>query len=135
MLKAFFIACKAHKGQKDKAGKMYIFHPLTVAKYTKGRKGKIVALLHDVVEDSSITIDDLKKYGFTDEITHAVDAITKRAGEAYYDYLQRVKSDEIARAVKISDLMHNSNLARLKAITEKDVERTIRYQNSIKFLL
>lgn len=134
LIKAFRIAAKAHKGQKDKAGKAYIFHPLHVAAHTKGRKAKTVALLHDVVEDSDITLDDLKKAGFNDEIVEAVAAITKIKGEAYGLYLKRVKSNKIARAVKLADLAHNSDLNRLKSITAKDEARKKRYTKAIEYL-
>ena len=134
LIKAFRIALKAHRGQKDKGGKAYIFHPLHVAALSKGRKAKIVALLHDVVEDSEITLDDLRKSGFDAEIVAAVAAITKIKGEAYADYLARVKSNEIARIVKIADLTHNSDLTRLKVITPKDTARARRYRKSRKYL-
>lgn len=135
LIKAFIIAARAHRGQKDKGGKAYIFHPLNVALRSKGRQEKIVALLHDVVEDTSITTDDLKNAGFSNEVVNAVSAITKIRGEAYEAYLNRVKSDRIARAVKIADLQHNSDLSRLKTITERDKQRQARYKRSIEFLL
>lgn len=82
LFKAFFIMLKAHKGQKDKADKIYIFHPIKVALMSKGYKTKIVALLHDVVEDSNITIKELSKH-FDNDVILAVDCITKKKGQKY----------------------------------------------------
>ena len=127
LFKAFFIMLKAHKGQKDKAGKMYIFHPIRVALMSKGYKTKIVALLHDVVEDSNITIKELSKY-------LAVDCITKKKGQKYQDYLEVVKNNELSRKVKIADLTHNIDLSRLKNITEKDIDRRNKYLKAKEFL-
>ena len=134
IIKAFRVAAKAHKGQKDKAGKPYILHPVIVALRTRGKKQKTVALLHDVIEDTKITIDHLKQSGFDDEVIKAVEAITKRKSENYHDYLCRVKENEISRAVKISDLLHNSNLKRLKTITQSDLDRVKKYKEALAFL-
>lgn len=134
LIKAFSVASKAHKGQKDKAGRAYILHPVNVALRTKGIKQKTVALLHDIVEDTNITLDDLKKLGFDNEIVNAVAAITKKSGEKYENYLKRVKNNEIAKDVKIADLQHNSNLNRLKEITPKDIARKKKYQTAIEYL-
>ena len=134
LVKAFITAARAHRGQKDKAGKAYILHPLYVAAHTKGRKAKIVALLHDVVEDTSITFTELIFAGFDAEIVEAVMAITKMKFEDYSDYIKRVKLNELARRVKIADLKHNSDLTRLKVITPKDEARQKRYIEAIKYL-
>lgn len=134
LIKAFIIAYKAHRGQKDKAGKAYILHPVFVAMHTKGIKRKTVALLHDVVEDTEITFDDLKRKGFDDEIVRAVQAITKIKGENYQDYLQRVKQNTIAKDVKLADLKHNSDLHRIKKVTESDIIRNQKYQAAILYL-
>ena len=133
LFKAFFIMLKAHKGQKDKAGKMYIFHPIKVALMSKGYKTKVVALLHDVVEDSDITIKELSKH-FDKDIILAVDCITKKKGQKYQDYLEVVKNNELARKVKIADLTHNIDLSRLKNITEKDIDRRNKYLKAKAFL-
>lgn len=136
--KALEIAIKAHKGEVDKGGKDYIFHPITVALNCKTKQEKTVALLHDVVEDTSITLDDLRKV-FSSIIVNAVDAITCRPSEkgssaGRFQYLERVKKNRIARAVKIADLIHNSDLSRLTYITDKDTARTLRYKSEIEFL-
>lgn len=132
LIKALVISMKAHKGQKDKAGKKYIFHPIKVAMLSKGYKTKIVALLHDVIEDSDVTIEDLSKY-FDRDIVLAVDCITKK-GQDYQEYLNIVKNNELARKVKIADLTHNSNLNRLEKITEIDRMRKEKYLKAIEFL-
>lgn len=132
LIKALVISMKAHKGQKDKAGKKYIFHPIKVAMLSKGYKTKIVALLHDVIEDSEVTIEDLSKH-FDEDIVLAVDCITKK-GQDYQEYLNIVKNNELARKVKIADLTHNSNLNRLEKITEIDRMRKEKYLKAIEFL-
>lgn len=100
---------------------------------SKGYKTKIVALLHDVVEDSNITIKELSKY-FDNDIILAVDCITKKKGQKYQDYLEVVKNNELARKVKIADLTHNIDLSRLKNITEKDIDRRNKYLKAKTFL-
>ena len=133
LIKALVISMKEHKGQKDKAGKKYIFHPIKVAMLSKGYKTKIVALLHDVIEDSEVTIEDLSKH-FDEDIVLAVDCITKKKGQDYQEYLNIVKNNELSRKVKIADLTHNSNLNRLEKITEKDRMRKEKYLKAIEFL-
>lgn len=133
LIKALVISMKAHKGQKDKAGKKYIFHPIKVAMLSKRYKTKIVALLHDVIEDSEVTIEDLSKH-FDEDIVLAVDCITKKKGQDYQEYLNIVKNNELSRKVKIADLTHNSNLNRLEKITEKDRMRKEKYLKAIEFL-
>ena len=132
--RAYEIAASAHAGQVDKAGKDYIFHPLTVASFVKTDDEKTVALLHDVVEDTSVTLQNLSDAGFSDAVVHAVDCVTKRDGEELQDYLQRVKSDRLATAVKLADLQHNSDLSRIPNPTEKDIARAERYRKEIAFL-
>lgn len=128
---ALGIAKKAHKGQKDKAGVDYINHPIYVASLLETDEQKAVAYLHDVIEDTNITIDDLKSYGFPKHIVEAVEAITKKELESYDDYLKRVANNSLAKIVKIADLIHNSDLTRLKSITQEDINRKIKYQKSI----
>lgn len=95
---------------------------------------KAVAYLHDVVEDTNISLEDLRKI-FSSNIVEAIDAITKRENETYEDYLKRVSMNKIARKVKISDMLHNMDLTRLEKITKKDIERTNKYKSSIIYLL
>lgn len=133
LINAAKIAYKAHKGQKDRAGKSYIFHPLRVSMFSNGYKAKVVALLHDVVEDSSVEISDLKSK-FDDDIVEAVDCITKKNDISYEEYLKIVKANTLAREVKINDIRHNINLKRLRSITQNDIERHNKYIRALKFL-
>lgn len=105
---AIKIATKAHKGQKDKSGKIYILHPLAVAKSFDSNDEKIVAILHDVVEDTDYTLKYLSDF-FSDKIINAIDAITRREGEKYFNYIKRVKLNSLATKVKIADIEHNKS--------------------------
>ena len=132
--KAYEIAKKAHLGQVDKAGEDYIKHPEKVASFVKTDEEKAVAYLHDVIEDTELTLEDLHEYEFSKEVIEAVDIITKKKGEDYRSYLNSVKKNKLARAVKLADLRHNSDLTRLTKVTEKDIERKEKYQKAIDFL-
>ncbi|WP_434687304.1 HD domain-containing protein [Pseudanabaena minima] len=131
---AIAIANQAHAGQLDKAGKPYISHPLTVMAQMDTLESKIVAVLHDAIEDSDLKIEDLVKQGFPEFITDAIAAITKLDGEPYEDYILRVKSNEIARKVKIADLTHNMDISRIANPTEKDFQRLEKYQKVLQEL-
>ena len=132
--KAYEIAKRAHLGQVDKAGEDYIKHPQKVASFVKSDEEKAVAYLHDVIEDTELTLEDLHEYEFSKEVIEAVDIITKKKGEDYQSYLNSVKKNKLARAVKLVDLRHNSDLTRLTKVTEKDIERKEKYQKAIDFL-
>ena len=123
---------KVHSRQKDKAGKLYIFHPLNVSFGVKSKDAKIVALLHDVIEDSEYTINYLDF--LSDKQKQSLRLLTHRKEEPYFQYINRIKSNDIAKEVKLSDLMHNSNLSRLKVITEKDIKRNEKYKRAIELL-
>ena len=123
-----------HKGQVDKGNNPYIEHPKTVAKMCKTKNQKIVAYLHDTIEDTYATTQLLKLFGFSNKIINAVDAITRRKDEQYSIYLQRVKQNKLATAVKIADLTHNSNIKRIANATQKDIDRCNRYVQYIKIL-
>ena len=131
---ALAIARKAHAGQVDKAGIDYIQHPLYVASQVKTEQEKAVALLHDVLEDSDITVADLLAYGLSNEVVTAVQTLTKKKGQSYQDYLEKVKSNDLARVVKLADLKHNSDLSRLKSVSDTDRERVKKYKNAIRYL-
>ena len=128
---ALAIASKAHDGQIDKGGQPYINHPIAVAELVESPTEKIVALLHDVCEDTDVTIDDLRAAGFSDNVLDAVQAITKINGESYEEYMDRVAKNPVATAVKIADMMHNSDLSRIPTPSPKDFERVERYQANI----
>ena len=134
VIKAHEVAKKAHLGQIDRAGIDYIKHPETVASFVATDEEKAVAYLHDVIEDTSLTLLDLKKEGFSKNIIEAVDILTKKKGQDYQSYLNLVKTNELARVVKLADLRHNSDLSRLPLITEKDLERNKKYSSAIRFL-
>lgn len=131
---ALAIAEDAHKGQVDKAGVDYIQHPLFVASLVEGELAKTVALLHDVVEDSDWTLEDLRKEGLPEEVVQAVGILTKKRNENYEEYILRVKQNPLARQVKLADLKHNSDLSRLANVTDRDRKRVAKYQKAIAFL-
>ena len=131
---ALAIAKKAHAGQVDKAGVDYMQHPLYVANQVKTEQEKAVALLHDVIEDSDVTADDLLASGLSNEVVAAVQILTKKKGQSYQEYLEKVKSNNLARIVKLADLKHNSDLSRLKSVTNTDYERVKKYKNAIHYL-
>ncbi|MEG2656825.1 MAG: hypothetical protein RR891_11715 [Clostridium sp.] len=123
--KAISIAVKAHKNQKDKSGQPYILHPLHVMMKMKTEEEKIVGVLHDVVEDTSYTLETLENHGFSCEVIEAIDCLTKRNNEDYSNYIDRIASNPIATNVKIQDLEHNMDLKRLKDIKEEDILRIV----------
>lgn len=134
LVKAIEIATKAHKGQTDKGGAPYILHPTAVAAGVEITEQKIVAYLHDVIEDTDITEEDLIAAGFPKYIIEAVKVITKSKGVSYQEYLQAVKNNELARAVKISDIRHNMDLSRIENPTQKDFDRVDKYRKALLFL-
>ena len=128
------LATKAHEGQTDKAGLPYITHPERVASRLSTPEAQVVGWLHDTVEDTPITLRDIEAT-FGPETAAAVDAISRRDGEPWSDYLDRVAANPMARQVKISDLIDNSNLSRIPHVTLKDVERQKKYNKALKKLL
>jgi guanosine-3',5'-bis(diphosphate) 3'-pyrophosphohydrolase len=135
--KALEIAARAHSGQRDKEGLPYILHPLRVMSRVNGEPAQIVAVLHDVVEDTSVTLDDLRAAGFTPEVIEAVTCVTHRREEPYAEYVIRCRDNPLARQVKLADLEDNSLLSR--AILRRDREagdlaRLRRYTLSYKLL-
>ena len=128
------LAAYAHLGQVDKAGNPYITHPLAVAEGVEGEDAKIAALLHDTVEDTFVTNRTIREL-FGDDVADAVDLLTHREGEDYFDYVRRAGKNPIARQVKLSDLRHNMDLSRLKEVTEKDLKRLEKYKKAREILL
>jgi len=125
---AIVLAVQAHRGQVDKAGEPYISHPLRVMARVRGAVEQIAAVLHDVVEDSPYTLDDLRRLGYGEELVAAVDCLTRRNGETYEQFIARVMTNPAARRVKLADLKDNMDIRRLGDITEKDRERLARYR-------
>lgn len=136
--KAMMIAIEAHKGMNDKGGNPYILHPDAVASRVKPIKQKIVAWLHDVVEDSELRFDDLRKEGFPEDIIEALMAVTRREGETYAEFCERASENEIAIDVKIADIRENLDFSRIPNPTEEDVKqfesRAKRYRTALKML-
>ena len=131
---ARIVASKAHRNQSDRAGVPYIKHPETVAAMVTTDEEKAVAYLHDVIEDTPLTLEDLKKQGFPSTVINAVALLTKQKGQLYQDYLEGVKENALARKVKLADLKHNSDLTRLSVVTEADIKRCKKYQQAIFYL-
>lgn len=127
------IAYRAHEGQTDKAGVPYIFHPIHIAEQMDSEESCVVALLHDVIEDSDITLEILSKY-FNDDIITALRVLTKKENDDYLMYIKRVKTNKLATKVKIKDLEHNRDLTRLDEVTDKDRKRSLKYWEAIRYL-
>ena len=127
------IAYKAHEGQTDKAGVPYIFHPIHIAEQMDSEESCVVALLHDVIEDSDITLEILSKY-FNNDIIAALRVLTKKENDDYVMYIKRVKTNKLATKVKIKDLEHNRDLTRLDEVTDRDKKRSMKYWEAIRYL-
>lgn len=128
------IAFEAHKNQTDKNGIPYIYHPIHLAEQMADEKTICVALLHDVVEDTDITFEQLVREGFPDDIIEALKLLTHDDSIQYVDYVKEIKSNPIAAAVKLADLKHNSDLTRLDVIDEKAINRAEKYKKAIRLL-
>lgn len=133
-LRALEIAKAAHDGQTDKAGRPYVEHPIHLAEMMATEEETCTALLHDVVEDSDWTIDDLASAGFSETILSAVSTLTHDDGSPYFDYIERVRENPLAAKVKVADLQHNSDLGRIESPTEKDHQRLAKYAKALRML-
>lgn len=133
--KAMKLCFEAHKEQVDKSGLSYVFHPFHVAEQMQDEVTTTVALLHDVVEDTDYSIKDLIDMGFPQAVTDALSLLTHDKSVGYFDYVSSIKSNPVARAVKIADLKHNSDLSRLDIITDDDMTRIEKYRRSLIDLL
>jgi (p)ppGpp synthase/HD superfamily hydrolase len=131
---ALHIAVAAHKGQKDKADNPYILHPLRLMMRMQTETEMIVAVLHDVVEDSDWTLDMLRDEGFSQEILAAVDCVTRREGESYQAFNERLAPNPLARKVKIADLEDNMDIRRLPTVTTEEQARMNRYLETWRYL-
>jgi (p)ppGpp synthase/HD superfamily hydrolase len=127
---ALRIAVRVHAGAGDKAGQPYILHPLRVMLRLTTEVERVVAILHDVVEDSEVTLDDLRAEGFSDEVVDAIDHVTRREGESYEAFIERIAPHPLARRVKIADLEDNMDVTRLVVLDERSAERMQRYLRS-----
>ena len=133
--RAILFAFDAHRGQYDKSGLPYITHPLHVAESMESEDECVVALLHDVLEDTDITIEDLTRIGISDRQIAALKLLCHDDSVPYLEYVQAIRVDPIARTVKLADLYHNSDLTRLNVITTQDIERVEKYKQAIEILL
>jgi len=133
---AIALAAKVHEGQTDKGGFAYILHPLRVMNGLNSTDKELcsIAVLHDVVEDSNITLEDLSKMGFSMRVVTGVDSVSKRPGETYDDFIRRCACNIDGRLVKIEDLRDNSDITRLKGINKRDIERMEKYHKAYMFL-
>ncbi len=132
--KAMKLCFEAHKDQLDKSGLPYVFHPIHVAEQMTDEVTTIVALLHDVVEDTDYTLDDIAAMGFGQDVVDALALMTHDKSVPYLDYVAKIKDNPIARKVKLADLAHNSDPTRLDVIEEKDKERLDKYKAAIAML-
>ena len=129
--RAIAIAEKQHAGQVDKAGRPYMEHPLRVMKTMSSDAERIVAILHDVIEDTDFTLDQLAAEGFPGYILEALDSVTRRDGETYEAFVARAGTNPIGRRVKYADLQDNADLSRIAAPTAADVARTEKYHRAM----
>jgi len=130
--KAIEIAAKAHAGQREKDGPPYILHAMRVMLNCQTETEQICAALHDVIEDTDFTYDDLKNEGFSDEVLTVIDCLTHRADESYEEYIERILPNQTACRVKLADLTDNMDLTRIKNPSESDTARMQRYSAALK---
>lgn len=132
--KALKLCFDAHKNQVDKSGMPYVFHPFHLAEQMEDEITTIVALLHDLVEDTDYTFNDLKQMGFSSEVIDALTLMTHDKSVPYMEYVNKIKENPIATAVKLADLKHNSDLSRLDTVDEKAIKRKEKYAEAIQIL-
>jgi (p)ppGpp synthase/HD superfamily hydrolase len=132
---AIALAVQAHRGQLSKDGEPYVLHPIRVMLACNSEEERIAAVLHDAVEDTDATLDDLRRAGFSGRVIDAVDSVTLREGEDYDAFIERCASNPIGRVVKLADIADNMNLERIPALTARDFERYQKYRRSRARLL
>lgn len=132
--RAIALAAEAHAGQQDKVGEAYILHPLRVMLAVGSPGERIVGVLHDVVEDTPWTLEGLRAEGFSAEVVDAVDALSRREGEDYFDFVLRAGANPLARPVKLADLRDNLDMTRIAAPSQRDYERCERYRKALALL-
>ena len=133
-VKAMNLLFERQKDQKDKLGCPYVFHPFHVAEQMDDENSTVVALLHDIVEDTDTTFEELEQMGFNKEVIDALHLLTHEEGVEYFDYVQKIASNPLATKVKLADLEHNMDPTRIKEVTEKDIERREKYKKAYSFL-
>lgn len=132
--KALKIMFEKHKDQVDKSGIPYAYHPLHVAEEMTDEDSTIVALLHDVVEDTDTTFEEVESYGFSQNVIDALKLLTHTNDVEYEDYIRNISTNDLARKVKLADLRHNMDTSRLNEITSKDIARYEKYKKSYEYL-
>lgn len=132
--KAMKLCFQAHKDQTDKSGIPYVFHPIHLAEQMKDEDTTVVALLHDVVEDTTYTPEDLAAMGFNDRVIAAIRLMTHDENIPYMEYVAKIKENPIAKAVKLADLAHNSDTTRLDTVDAKAAARVEKYTKAIRLL-
>lgn len=132
--KAMKLCFAAHKDQEDKSGLPYVFHPFHLAEQMPDELTTAAALLHDVVEDTAYTFSDLQNMGFPTAVLDALALLTHEAEVPYLEYVEKLKDNPIARAVKLADLRHNSDLSRLDRVDERALKRVEKYRKAIELL-
>ena len=136
MTKAALNLCfDAHKDQVDKSGQPYVFHPFHLAEQMDTEEAVCVALLHDVIEDTDFTIDDLRIAGMNDTVLDALLLMTHDPAVEYMDYVKALSHNALARKVKLADLKHNMDESRLDSVTESDLQRIKKYQEAFSLLM
>ncbi len=132
--KALRLCFESHKDQTDKSGLPYVFHPFHLAEQMDDEISTCVALLHDVVEDTDVTFEDLAAEGYPEEVLAALRLLTHHPEEPYFDYVKRIKTNPIATKVKLADLAHNSDLTRMDEITPYALTRNEKYKKAAAIL-
>ena len=132
--KAMKLCFEAHKNQVDKSGLPYVFHPFHLAEEMQDEESTVAALLHDVAEDTDLSLEQIAEYGFGEEVMVALALLTHGDDVPYMEYVAAIKKNPIARAVKLADLKHNSDLSRLDEVSPKALERREKYLQAIDLL-
>jgi (p)ppGpp synthase/HD superfamily hydrolase len=134
LARAIAIAAEAHVDQREKSGVPYILHPIRIMLRMSTEAEMMVAILHDVVEDTPWTLDQLRKEGFPEEVVEAVDCVTRRETESYVEFVERARYNPVARKVKLADLEDNMDIRRLPDVTEKSLDRLKKYHQAWRSL-
>ncbi|MBO5313021.1 MAG: bifunctional (p)ppGpp synthetase/guanosine-3',5'-bis(diphosphate) 3'-pyrophosphohydrolase [Clostridia bacterium] len=132
--KALKLCFDAHREQTDKTGMPYVFHPFHLAEQMKDELSTVCALLHDVIEDTEYTFDDLREMGFPESVIEVLTLLTHQEDVPYMDYVRGTCASPVAREIKLADLEHNSDLTRFDSLTEYDLKRNEKYREAIKLL-
>lgn len=128
---AIALACRVHAGQRDKAGRAYVLHPLRLMLRFEDPEAQMAAVLHDVVEDGDVKLEDLRILGIPESVVQAVDCLSRREGETYEAFIERIRPSALARRVKREDIRDNLDVTRLPELGEADLARVARYHRAL----